>query len=243
MIQTEDAVEVLQAEGESGAETVGFSTFGAQRINDAQKRRCRPTSVVFVWNKTTIPAQLTMPTPAAYWGTFITTFDGTVLAGARNDGVGAATAGWASGNLFDPATRYSDGLGGSTSLGTLTGTTLGLPAGRCGFDIFINLFETDVTSSLEYWNPYTNAVLSQPLIVGKAPQIQQFTMAGAPAGTPPFLIVRRRPEGYQANEDGAQVFITLPYASLAVPAGFVNPLAVGVPANAFDTKVSVNIFP
>jgi len=246
MIETEDSLEILeapgQAEGESGSETIGFSTFGAQRINDAQKRRARPTSVTFVWNRALVPGQLTLPTSPSYWGTFITTFDGVVLAGARNDGLGAAT-GWTTGNIIDPATKYSDGAGGSASIPTLTNSVIGLPGNRCGFDIFINTLQLNVTTQLDYRNPYTATNTSIIIVAGKIPQIGQYTMAGAPAGTPPFLIVRRRPEGYLANEDGAQVFLTLPYANIIFPAGFVNPAVVGVPTATINTTLTTNIAP
>lgn len=242
MIQTEDAVEVLQAEGESGAETVGFSTFGAQRINDAQKRRCRPTSLRIAWNATFNAPQIANPTPPQYWGTFITLFDGTIIAGARNDGAGSTNVRWEQNSLNY---KRSDGAGGNVGFATLASIVAGLPGGLCGFDVFIKTTQTDVVCYLDYYNPYTTLTAQLDIVTGKIPQIGQYTMAGAPAGSPPFAIIRRRPEGYFPNEDGAQVFLTLPYASsnFPIPAGFVNPATVGVPFTTYDTRIVTNIIP
>lgn len=248
MIETEDSVAILeapgQAEGESGSETIGFSTFGSQRINDAQKRRTRPCSLEFQWNYTGLAPQRVTPIPPAYWGTFITTFDGKILAGARNDGLGATYAQWSSLFTGDFNGRWSDGTGGNVGVPTYAFTTLGLAGARCGVDIFIDTLQTNVNVNLFYTNPYIfPAPPSLPIVVNKVPQIGSYTMPGAPVGTPPFVIVRRRPEGYSTNEDGAQVFISIPYASTAVPAGFVNPASVGVIDNGFGTFFSTSITP
>lgn len=235
MIQTEDSVEILevpgQAEGESGAETTGFSTFGAQRINDAQKRRCRPTNISFQWNNSGFAAQRVMPTPVAYWGTFITSFDGTILAGSRNDGLGSTTRGWAATpGLSPPNLSYSDGTGGNVGVPIVTNQVLGLPGSRCGFDMFINTTKTNIDARIFYFNPYfppgVGGTTSINIIVGKVPQIGEFFMPNQPPGTAPFLIIRRRPEGYFAGEDGAQVFLSFPYASEPRPAGFIDPTSV-----------------
>jgi len=238
MIETEDSLEILevpgQAEGESGSETIGFSTFGAQRINDAQKRRARPTSVYMQWNFGSLVAMRTMPTPVAYWGTFVTDFSGKILAGARNDGLGSTTSGWATTPGFSPANlSYSNGSGGNLSLPTLSYNTLGLPGSLCGFDIFMDTTQTDIDISLFYFNPYfpagVGSITSINLAVNKVPLIGQYYMPSQPAGQAPFLIIRRRPEGYLPNEDGAQVFLSLPYADDVYPAGFIDPAVAGVP--------------
>lgn len=244
MIQTEDSLDILespsQAEGESGLETVGFTTFGGQRINDSQKKQTRPCSLSFGWNFSGNAAQLVRPLPAPYWGTFITAFDGTILAGARLDGAGSASVGW--GPIFPLAgSRYSDGIGGNTGIASLAFKVQGLSGSLCGFDIFINTLQTIVNCGLSYWNPYTAALGYIDLVLAKVPQLGEFTMAGAPAGTPPFLIVRRRPEGYNPNEDGAQIFCALPYATAIPPAGFIFPATVGVPSTVLKTYLGTTI--
>lgn len=246
MIATEDAVFIpeppSQAEGESGAETVGFTAFGSQRNTDAQKRRCRPTSVELQWNYTTVVPQRGNPVPPAYWGTFITAFDGTVLAGSRNDGVGATTAPW-SGLPPDPARRFSDGAGGNVGLATTSYNVIGQP-NNVGFDIFINLLHTSVNVTIDYRNFYLGGLpFSNTIVLNSVPQVGSYSMAGQPASIAPFLIVRRRPEGYLPNEDGAQVFLNLPYATTPYPAGFVDPALVGVPITVVPSFLRTNIIP
>lgn len=250
MIEQGDNIVLLespqQAEGESGLETTGFSSFGfggsGQGTETSLVRKAaRPTSVDFQWNYTGVVAQRGNPVPAAYWGTFITAFDGTILAGARNDGLGATTAPW-SGFAPDPNVRTSDGAGGTTGLGTISSNVIGRPY-SVGFDIFIDLLQTDVDINLNYYNPYTGIPATSAIVINKVPQVGQYSMALQPPTIAPFLIVRRRPEGYLSNEDGAQVFLSLPYASTTFPAGFVNPAAVGVPATGFLTRLLTNIVP
>ena len=72
MIQTDDSVEILPLEGESGLEAVGFT----QR-NDVTRTRARPTNTIFWFNRTNFAAQATAgQPPVAYWGHFMTLFDG-----------------------------------------------------------------------------------------------------------------------------------------------------------------------
>jgi len=233
MIQTEDSVEILevpgQAEGESGSETIGFSTFGSQRVNDAQKRRGRPTSTRFKFNGTANAAQATFPQPPpAYWGNFITLFDGTIVAGTRLDGVGIN---WATGTI--PANPiqscWSDGSGTRTTPTTgvqlpalYTSNVIGAKGGLIGLDVFFRTSLTNFNCAVSYV-PATGATMGVSVVTNKVPNIGVLV--------PGIVVTRRRPEGYIAGEDGVQVFIAPPSASTfaVAPAGFVDPSLVGVP--------------
>jgi len=233
MIQTEDSVQILevpgQAEGESGSETIGFSTFGAQRINDAQKRRARPTSTRFWFNAATNPAQATFPKPPpAYWGNFISLFDGTIVAGTRLDGVGIN---WATGSIItNPIqTCWSDGSGTRTAPGSgailpavYTSNVIGAKGGLIGLDVFFRTSVTNFNCAVNYISA-TGGAFGVSVVVNKIPNIGVF--AGG------IVITKSRPEGYSAGESGVQVFFSPPSATTigSTPAGFVDPTLVGVP--------------
>lgn len=253
MTQTEEAVTArrpsapLYVEPESGQEAGGFESVLSdllnQRNTESQRKRARPTSVDFQWNFGALPAQRGLPTPPAYWGTFITTFDGTVLAGARNDGLGSLTAGWAAASPVDPDGKYSNGAGGNTSIITTTNVITGLSGALCGFDIFLDTTQTNIDVFLVTYNPHTALTQSFPLVLNKVPQIGSYKLNAQPLSDSPVLIIRRRPEGYKPNEDGAQVFFRPSYANTVYPAGCPDPVPLGVPTSAQVTRITTGITP
>ena len=233
MIATEDTVEILTQEGESGLETVGFS--GATTL-DIQKRRARPTATTFLYNATITGAIAGVyPLPVAYWGNFITLFDGTIVGGTRLDGTGV---GWT--NAFPSAyASFSQGDSGNTGLPTLgpmprsyTYNTMGAKGSNAGIDIFFQTSMTDVDFRLQ-WVTTTFAFQTTNLVLSNVPQIGNLV--------PGIISTRRRPEGYNAGEDGVQVFFRPPIAANFVPPNFVDPTTVGVPRSVLVDIGNVNI--
>lgn len=220
MIATEDTAEILTQEGESGLDTVGFS--GANTL-DIQKRRGRPTSTTFFFNTTVTPAiQNVYPLPVAYWGNFITLFDGTIVGGTRLDGQGI---GWAN-TVGSPFLSKADGVSGNTGIPasatippTYTFNTVGLKGSNAGIDIFFRTSMTSVSVTLRRVD-LTLSVVNTPIVVGGVPQIGNLV--------PGVITTRRRPEGYISGEDGVQIFFRPQICGSVVPPGFVDPATVGL---------------
>ena len=221
MIATEDTAEILTQEGESGLETVGFS--GATTL-DIQKRRGRPTTTIFTYNLTVTAAiQNVYPLPVAYWGNFITLFDGTIVGGTRLDGQGI---GWAN-NLASAYSSFATGTGGNTgfpdnkTLGaTYTYNTIGAKGSSAGIDIFFKKSMIDASFTLQ-WLAADLSTQTTSLVIGIVPQLGNLV--------PGVITTRRRPEGYNPGEDGLQVFFQPQVAANTIPTGFVDPTLVGVP--------------
>lgn len=246
MTQTEDSVEILeapgQAEGESGAETIGFSTFGAQRINDAQKRRGRPLQSLIAFNTgLMVPAAYTIPTPVAYWGNFMTLFDGTIIGGSRLDGLGSTTIGWSSISALPTAafptlappvpgnprcyTRGGKLEPYGKEISTYSTAMVGL-AGNVGIDFFFQTSMTNVNFNVIYRaSGITQANL--PLVINKVPQTAY--AAGIAVGLGGYIRARPRPEGYSPGENGIQLLIRPLSAWLGTDPGWQSALAVGSP--------------
>ena len=241
MIPTEDSVEILPAEGESGQEVVGFSSFGAQRINDAQKRRSRPTNTIFWYNRTNFAAQATAgQPPVAYWGHFMTLFDGTIIAGTRLDGQGTC---WSTAGA-SAQSSITSGVGtevvpttGQTIPPSYTSNFLGAKGSLIGIDVFFRTTATNVNIgvTLVIAGVATGAVV----VAAKVPQIGTFLGGN--------LITRQRPEGYFSGESGVQMFIRPPTAATIIPPGFVDPVVVGVPTSAivdaYGQRITFDITP
>ena len=224
MIATEDTAEILTQEGESGLETVGFS--GATTL-DIQKRRGRPTATTILYNSTnTILLRNVYPLPVAYWGNFITIFDGTIVAGTRLDGQGVGFTNGL-GFIYRSLSTGDFGLSGNPQFKPLppsyTYNTVGLKGSNAGVDIFFRTSMSGVDVNLS-WVTSAGAVTFNAIIAAKVPQIGNLV--------PGVITTRRRPEGYSPGEDGVQVFFRPPCAADAVPSGFVDPSSVGVPKNA-----------
>jgi len=222
MIATEDTVEILTQEGESGLETVGFS--GATTL-DIQKRRARPTSTYMYYNWTSTGAiNNVYPVPVPYWGNFATLFDGTIVAGTRLDGQGIGFAG----TSFFAAICYSDGTGGSVTVPprpnylppSYTYNTVGAKGSKVGVDVFFQTSMTNVNAFISYISPGP-VINTIPIVVNKVPQIGNLV--------PGIVVTRVRAEGYNAGENGVQVFFSPIVASTLIPAGFIDPATVGVP--------------
>jgi hypothetical protein len=235
MTQTEDVADVLQAEGESGLETVGFS--GAT-VPEVQRRRARPCQSVAFFNLTpNAPSQTVMPTPVAYWGNFVTTFDGTVIAGAKGDGLGSANIGWtaytpayfpALPTLFTPTpgnpTSYC--LNGilqpyGTQISSYQGATIGAP-GNVGLDFFFKTSMASVTMIASLW---VNGLSQNYQVVFN--NVPQSINASGVYGS---IIARPRPEGYAPGENGVQLLIS-PTAWAGTSPGWADSFVTGVPAN------------
>lgn len=235
MIATEDTVEILAQEGESGSETVGFS--GATTL-DIQKRRGRPTNTGMLYNLTnTIALVGVYPVPIAYWGNFATLFDETIVAGTRLDGQGIGFSG-VFGSNWD---CYANGLGGSVNTPprpnylppTYTFNTIGNKGTTAGLDIFFQTSMSNVNVSINYIATGGGLSLSVPIIVNKVPQIGVLA-----AGV---VVTKERPQGYNPGENGVQVFFNTIVASTLIPPGFVNPGAVGVPNNVLANNGGNNL--
>lgn len=222
MTQTEDVADVLQAEGESGLETVGFS--GAT-VPEVQKRRARPTNTLIFFNWTTTPAiNGVYPVPAPYWGNFATLFDGTIIAGTRLDGQGIGFAG----NIGVATRCVADGLTGKCFNPVLnnytppqyTSNVVGAKGGVVGIDVF---FRTSMTNVNVYITYCTTAGAAQVVTIvnNKVPVIGSLV--------PGIVETKQRPEGYFSGENGVQVFFNPPCAATNIPAGFIDPSSVGVP--------------
>jgi len=258
MIQTEDSVEILevpgQAEGESGSETIGFSTFGAQRINDAQKRRGRPLQSLVAFNTGLMaPAAYTLPTPVAYWGNFITLFDGTIVGGSRLDGLGSATIGWSDivtlptapyPTLAPPVpgnprchTRGGKLLPYGNDIASYSSAMVGA-AGYLGIDFFFQTSMTNVNFNIIFKT--TGFVTDNlALVINKVPQTAY--AGGVPVGFQGgFIRARRRPEGYFPGEDGIQIFCRPNSAWLGVDPGWISPVGIAGVANNNDCSIIFN---
>lgn len=262
MIQTEDSVEILevpgQAEGESGSETIGFSTFGSQRVNDAQKRRGRPLQTLVAFNTGLMaPAAFTLPTPVAYWGNFMTLFDGTIVGGSRLDGLGSSNIGWSNiaalptaayPTLAPPVpgnprcyTRGGKLLPYGSDISSYSSAIVGSP-GNLGIDFFFQTSMTNVNFNIIFrTSGLTTANLA--LVVNKVPQ--NTYASGLPVGFfGGFILARRRPEGYFPGEDGIQVICRPTSAWLGVDPGWVSPVGISGVANnndcsiIFDTQIT-----
>lgn len=233
MIATEDTVEILTQEGESGLDTVGFS--GVNTL-DIQKRRGRPTNTIFTYNLTVTAAiQDIYPLPVAYWGNFITLFDGTIVGGTRLDGQGI---GWGS-SLGSPFSTWASGTTGRPGFPSVkpipveyTYNTVGVKGSNAGIDIFFRTSMTDATFGLQ-WVAADLTTQNTPLVVFGVPQIGSLV--------PGIITTKRRPEGYNTGENGVQVFFQPQVATDGIPAGFVSPALVGVPSTNSVDLGAVNI--
>jgi len=208
-------------EGESGLETIGFET---SKISESRRVIMRPTSTQVWFNKTNSGTQATGIQPApAYWGNFITLFDGTIVGGTRLDGVGI---GWAV-NFGDANRCSARGNGGTTPPpqnktlpAQYTFNTVGAKGSNVGIDIFFRKSMTNVTVTVD-----TVGGVSIFAVIANNPAYADWYPLGSP------IITRPRPEGYQSGEDGVQILWNPKTAEAVPPAGFVNPAAVGVPSS------------
>ena len=237
MIPTEDTATIPpQSEGESGSETVGFVTYLSEIMHDVQKRRARPTNTLLFYNRCSVLAQASTPNPpVAYWGNFMTLFDGTIIAGTRLDGLGTcfATA------PASPGACLVDGTGTKTlpfstrKLPPIYTTNLAGKTGLPGIDVFFRTSMTNVNVTVQWVKDATGAISTFKAVNNKNPQ---YTITQT-------LVARKRPEGYSTGENGVQLFFRPPVATVAVPPGFVNPALVGVPSNVnVDSSANSIIF-
>ena len=215
MIAQEDSADILLAEGESGGDTVGYANVAVGL--ETQHKRTRPFYTEIIFNVSdNVAQQNTFPLPVAYWGNFITSFDGNILAGQRLDGLGTG---------FCPAffNAYSSVYSNSATSGSNTnnvriGNQPGVKISKCypntcfgasgfiGLDIFFRKSLTDFNAFVRFRKDTAPGFQEYKVVNNKIPQIINIAPFGGSGLAQSAVYTRRRPEGYGPGEDGIQVF-------------------------------------
>ena len=215
MIAQEDSADILLAEGESGGDTIGFA--GVGNSLEMQQKKTRPFYTEIIFNVSdNVAQQDTFPLPAAYWGNFITSFDGTILAGQRLDGIGT---GFCPSFFSAYSSVYSNSAtSGSNPNNVRIGNQPGVKIAKCypntcfgasgaiGLDIFFRKSLTDFNAFVRFRKDFSPGFREIKVVNNKIPQIINIPPAFGSGTAQSAVYTRTRPEGYSSGEDGIQVF-------------------------------------